>query len=86
MTSDPNIPTTLDNAILKVDGRDVRLTNLRKLFWPELGITKAALIQYYLDVGPVLLPHLARRAMVMSSSAASNNRLPSLRMCEMYMP
>ena len=59
------IPTQVDNAILKVDGRDVRLTNLRKLFWPELGITKGALIQYYADVAPVLLPHIKDRAMVM---------------------
>ena len=59
------IPTRVDNAILKVDGRDVRLTNLRKLFWPELGITKGALIQYYADVAPVLLPHIKDRAMVM---------------------
>jgi bifunctional non-homologous end joining protein LigD len=43
----------------------VRLTNLGKLFWPEHGITKRDLIQYYADVAPVLLPHLAERAMVM---------------------
>jgi bifunctional non-homologous end joining protein LigD len=59
------IPTKVDNAILKVDGREVRLTNLRKPFWPELGITKGALIQYYADVAPVLLPHIRDRAMVM---------------------
>ena len=59
------IPTRVDNAILNVDGRDVRLTNLRKAFWPELGITKGALIQYYADVAPVLLPHIRDRAMVM---------------------
>ena len=66
MTPDPlTIPTQVDNAILKVDGREVRLTNLRKPFWPELGITKGALIQYYADVAPVLLPHIRDRAMVM---------------------
>jgi len=65
MTSDPIIPTTVDNAILKVEGRDVRLTNLRKLFWPELNITKGALVQYYADVAPYLLPHIRDRAMVM---------------------
>jgi bifunctional non-homologous end joining protein LigD len=43
----------------------VRLTNLRKLFWQALGITKGALIQYYVDLAPVLLPHIADRAMVM---------------------
>ena len=59
------IPTRVDNVILKVDGREVRLTNLRKLFWPDLGITKGALIQYYADVAAVLLPHIRDRAMVM---------------------
>jgi bifunctional non-homologous end joining protein LigD len=50
---------------VKANGRDVRLTNLRKLFWPDLGITKGALIQYYADVAPLLLPHIQDRAMVM---------------------
>jgi bifunctional non-homologous end joining protein LigD len=53
------------NANLKIDGREVRLTNLDKLFWPERGITKGDLIQYYADVAPVLLPHIRDRAMVM---------------------
>jgi len=59
------IPTTTDNVILKVQGREVRLTNLRKLFWPERNITKGNLIQYYADVADVLLPHIRDRAMVM---------------------
>src|SRR5687767_7629890 len=50
---------------LEVDGRKVSLTNLQKPFWPELGITKGDLIQYYADIAPVLLPHLRDRAMVM---------------------
>ncbi|HEV8439000.1 MAG TPA: non-homologous end-joining DNA ligase [Methylomirabilota bacterium] len=41
------------------------LTNLRKPFWPELGLTKGDLLQYYVDIAPVLLPHLRDRAMVM---------------------
>ena len=53
------------HAKLKVQGRDVALTNLDKPFWPELGITKGDLIQYYADVAPVLLPHIQDRAMVM---------------------
>src|SRR5436190_1162836 len=59
------IPIDVDNATLGVGGREVRLTNLRKMFWPERGITKGALIQYYADVAPVLLPHIRDRAMVM---------------------
>ena len=50
---------------MRVDGRDVQLTNLDKPFWPELGITKGDLLQYYADVAPLLLPHIKSRAMVM---------------------
>ena len=50
---------------LEVDGHVVKLTNLGKMFWPERGITKRDLIQYYADVAPYLLPHLQDRAMVM---------------------
>lgn len=52
-------------ATLIVEGREVRLTNLEKPFWPDLGITKGDLIQYYADVAPLLLPHIRDRAMVM---------------------
>jgi bifunctional non-homologous end joining protein LigD len=50
---------------VEVDGCDVRLTNLEKVFWPEGGITKGDLLQYYAEVAPALLPHLRDRAMVM---------------------
>ena len=53
------------SATVKVQGREVQLTNLHKLFWPQEGITKGDLIQYYADVAPVLLPHIVGRAMVM---------------------
>ena len=59
------IPTGRDNVVVKVGGRDVRLTNLDKPFWPDLGLVKRDLLQYYLDVAPVLLPHIRDRAMVM---------------------
>ncbi len=43
----------------------MQLTNLQKVFFPGLGLTKRDLLQYYLDVSPWLLPHLENRAMVM---------------------
>ena len=64
-TSTITLPTDTDNVTLTVAEREVRLTNLRKPFWPTLGITKGALIQYYVDVATVLLPHITDRAMVM---------------------
>ena len=59
------IPTDVDNAEVRVGSRDVRVTTLRKPFWPDRGITKGDLIQYYADVSPLLLPHIRDRAMVM---------------------
>ena len=58
------IPTSGDAKLL-VEQKEVRLTNLDKPFWPERGITKGMLIQYYADIAPVLLPHVCDRAMVM---------------------
>lgn len=60
-----HIPAGVDHATLTVNGHEVRLTNLRKPFWPELGVTKGGLLQYYADVAQVLLPHIRNRAMVM---------------------
>jgi bifunctional non-homologous end joining protein LigD len=53
------------SATLSVDGKEVRLTNLDKVFWSQEKITKGQLIQYYADVSPFLLPHIRDRAMVM---------------------
>src|SRR6187455_925947 len=59
------IPRDQDNVMLPVEGREVRLTNLRKIFWTDLGLTKRDLLQYYANVADVLLPHIEDRAMVM---------------------
>lgn len=59
------LPKNKTNIEVEVNGRVVKLTNLDKLFWPQLGITKRDLIQYYIDIAPALLPHLKDRAMVM---------------------
>ena len=59
------IPTDVDTVELRAGQRSVHLTNLRKPFWPELGITKGDLLQYYVDVSGALEPHLRDRAMVM---------------------
>lgn len=63
--SEAGFPRDEDNVVVSIDGREVRLTNLRKPFWPELGITKGDLIWYYAQMADVLLPHLRDRAMVM---------------------
>lgn len=59
------IPKEGKAARLKFGAREVQLTNLAKPFWPDLGITKSDLLQYYADVSSLLLPHIEDRAMVM---------------------
>ncbi len=59
------IPSGQASVELQTGGRTVHLTHLNKLFWPENGISKRDLLQYYAGIAPYLLPHLAGRAMVM---------------------
>jgi bifunctional non-homologous end joining protein LigD len=59
------IPRNVENVTLNVEGGPVSLTNLNKIYFPELGLIKRELLQYYMDVSPWLLPHLQNRAMVM---------------------
>jgi len=51
----PTGPSTLS---VTLDGRDVRLTNVDRVLWPDLGLTKGWLLQAYLSLAPTLLPHL----------------------------
>ena len=44
-----------------VDGRHLELSNLEKIFYPKVGFTKAQVIDYYVRIAPVLLPHLKNR-------------------------
>src|SRR5580698_9058628 len=60
-----DIPMDVNETELAVEGGPVKLTNLQKIFWPQLKLAKRDLLQYYLDVSPWLLPHLKNRAMVM---------------------
>ena len=47
------------------NGDRLRVTNLAKVFWPELGITKGELLRYYVQVSPYLLPAVDDRPLVM---------------------
>lgn len=46
---------------VSVEGAQLNLTNLDKVLYPEAGVTKGAVLDYYRQVAPVLLAHLARR-------------------------
>src|ERR1700712_1818789 len=47
---------------VEVDGRTMTLVNLEKVMYPRTGTTKAEVLNYYAQVAPVMLPHLADRA------------------------
>jgi bifunctional non-homologous end joining protein LigD len=59
------IPRDQVAVVVRPGGRDVALTNLRKVFFPTTGATKGDLLQYYADVAPFLLPYMQERAQVM---------------------
>ncbi len=52
--------TTVD-----IEGQHLKLSNLDKVLYPEAGFTKGQVIDYYVRVAPVLLPHLRGRPLTM---------------------
>lgn len=51
----------LDQQTLLVDGYQVPVTNLEKVFWPKERITKGDIMEYYIKIWPFLAPHLKNR-------------------------
>jgi bifunctional non-homologous end joining protein LigD len=58
-------PKAQSKATWKVGGRDVVVSNLDKLFWPEQAISKGDLLEFYRDIAPTLLPYLHDRPFIM---------------------
>ncbi len=52
-------------AELTVAGRKLAVSNLDKVLWPKAGFTKGEMINYYIQIAPVLLPHLKNRPLTM---------------------
>ena len=48
---------------VEVDGRQLQVTNLEKVLYPEVGFTKGQVIEYYTRIAPALLPHIESRPM-----------------------
>jgi len=46
---------------VEIEGRQMEVSNLDKVLFPEVGFSKAQVIDYYVRIAPVLLPHVARR-------------------------
>ena len=50
-----------------VAGKRVRITHPSKVLFPDDGITKAELLQYYLGVAPLVLPHIRGRPVTLKA-------------------
>jgi bifunctional non-homologous end joining protein LigD len=58
----PETSGSPEGTRVEVAGRRLRLTSLDKLLYPATETTKGEVLSYYAQVGPVMLPHLAGRA------------------------
>ena len=54
-----------DKAQLVINGKKLSVSNLSKVLYPKAGFTKGQVIDYYIRVAPVLLPHLKDRPLTM---------------------
>jgi bifunctional non-homologous end joining protein LigD len=50
---------------MSADGKELRLSNLDKVFWPEEGYTKGDLLAYYFNIAPRILPYLKGRPLTL---------------------
>ena len=54
-----------DKAELIVEGKKLSVSNLDKVLYPKVGFTKGQVVDYYIRIAPVLLPHLQDRPLTM---------------------
>src|SRR5207245_9729037 len=57
----PLLPGREGQAMLSIDGKQIKFTNLNKVFYPQEGYTKRDIINYYNAVADLILPHLHGR-------------------------
>jgi bifunctional non-homologous end joining protein LigD len=50
---------------VEVDGRELKLTNLDKVLYPQAGFSKGEVVDYYAKVAPAMVPHLSGRAVTL---------------------
>ena len=59
--------TVNENLLYEVAGKPVRITHPEKILFPDDDITKAELLNYYLQVAPVLIPHIKGRPLTLKA-------------------
>ncbi len=53
------------STVVEIEGKHLKLTNLDKVLYPATGFTKGQVIDYYVRIAPVLLPHLKDKPLTM---------------------
>jgi bifunctional non-homologous end joining protein LigD len=64
------IDTAKESQIVSIDGHELKLTNLKKLYWPKERISKGEMLKYYYDIADYIMPYMKDRPQ-------SLNRFPS---------
>ncbi|MBP2652858.1 MAG: polymerase LigD, polymerase domain protein [Firmicutes bacterium] len=54
-----------DKTVLDVEGTQLKLSNLEKIFYPKCGFNKRQMIDYYIRIAPFLLPHMEGRPLTL---------------------
>ena len=51
--------------VARAGSKELRLSNLDKVFWPDEGYTKGDLLTYYFNISPTMLPHIENRPLTL---------------------
>ncbi len=50
-----------ETQVRKINGHELKFTNLSKVYWPDEGYTKRDMLNYYYQIAPVMLPYMKDR-------------------------
>jgi bifunctional non-homologous end joining protein LigD len=59
--AETTITNTKAEQLITIDGHDLKLTNLNKIYWPKEKITKGEMIRYYYDIADYMMPYMKDR-------------------------
>ena len=55
------IDTKKEFQLITIDGHDLKLTNLKKIYWPKEKISKGEMLKYYYNIADYILPYMKDR-------------------------
>ena len=65
--------------LIEVEGRELAISNVDKVYFPESGFTKGEVIAFYSEIAEVILPHLRDRPLTLKRFPEGINRRALLR-------